>query len=109
MKLEIKYKRGQVGKLWIGIVDTTSNKFVQNFGYAMSVLDNDPSHRNPFDSSDQAFNQDWDPPLPTNIRRVHCGIQGSLNTNPIMCYGPLGVRNQCLCYSQRSKSLEFFY
>ena len=26
----------------------------------------------------------------TNIGRVHCGIQGSLNTNPIMCYGRWG-------------------
>ncbi len=67
--------------------DTTSNKFVQNFGYAMGVLEHDlSSYKNPFNSKDRAFNQDWDPPLPTNIGRVHCGIKGALKTNPIMCY-----------------------
>ena len=66
--------------------DRTQNRFVQNFGYAMGVLDNDPQYRNPFDSQDQAFNADWDPPLPNNIGRVNCGITGSLNTNPVMCY-----------------------
>ena len=65
--------------------DTTSNKFVQNFGYAMSVL-NDGDYTNPFNSDDAAFRTDWDPPLTTNIGRVHCGIEGALNTNPIMCY-----------------------
>mgnify|MGYP001067660664 CR=1 FL=1 len=70
--------------------DTTQNKFVQNFGYAMGVLDNDPQHRNPFNSQDQAFNANWDPPLPNNIGRVNCGISGSVNTNPIICYGRWG-------------------
>ena len=67
--------------------DTTDHKFVQNFGYAMNVLENDTSsYKNPFNSKDRAFNQNWDPPLPINIGRVHCGIKGSLKTNPIMCY-----------------------
>ena len=66
--------------------DTTTNKFVQNFGYAMGVLGHDPKYKNPFDSTDRAFVTDWDPPLAKNIGRVHCGIQGSVNTNPIMCY-----------------------
>ena len=66
--------------------DTTTNKFVQNFGYAMGVLDNDPKYKNPFNSTDRAFVTDWDPPLAKNIGRVNCGIQGSVNTNPIKCY-----------------------
>ena len=66
--------------------DTTSNKFVQNFGYAMGVLDNDPKYKNPFNSTDRAFVTDWDPPLAKNIGRVNCGIKGSVNTNPIKCY-----------------------
>ena len=66
--------------------DTTTNKFVQNFGYAMGVLDNDPKYKNPFNSTDRAFVADWDPPLAKNIGRVNCGIKGSVNTNPIKCY-----------------------
>ena len=66
--------------------DTTTNKFVQNFGYAMGVLDNDPKYKNPFNSTDRAFVTDWDPPLAKNIGRVNCGIKGAVNTNPIMCY-----------------------
>ena len=66
--------------------DTTTNKFVQNFGYAMGVLQNDPKYKNPFNSTDRAFVTDWDPPLAKNIGRVNCGIQGSVNTNPIKCY-----------------------
>ena len=57
-----------------------------NFGYAMGVLGNDPKYKNPFNSTDRAFVTDWDPPLAKNIGRVHCGIKGSVNTNPIMCY-----------------------
>ena len=37
-------------------------------------------------STCRAFVTDWDPPLAKNIGRVHCGIKGSVNTNPIMCY-----------------------
>ena len=66
--------------------DTTTNKFVQNFGYAMGVLAHDPKYKNPLNSSDRAFVTDWDPPLAKNIGRVNCGINGSLNTNPIICY-----------------------
>ena len=66
--------------------DTTTNKFVQNFGYAMGVLQNDPKYKNPFNSTDRAFVTDWDPPLEKNIGRVHCGVKGAVNTNPIMCY-----------------------
>ena len=65
--------------------DTTDHKFNQNFGYAMQVLQYG-NYNNPFNSNDAAFITDWDPPLTTNIGRVHCGITGGLNTNPIMCY-----------------------
>jgi len=75
-----------------GNCDTTSNRYRQNFSNTMNVLDEDPRYRNPFDSSgDQAFVQDYDPPLPSGIGRVSCGIRGSSNTIPITCYGRWGT------------------
>ena len=75
--------------------DTTPNRYAQNFGYAMGLLDNDPNLRNPFNSQDQAFNANSSPPVPANIGRVNCGISSvnanpSVNTNPITCYGRWG-------------------
>lgn len=73
--------------------DTTNNKFVQNFGYAMSALSENTNLKNPFNNKDRAFVTDWDVPLVSNVGRVHCGIKGNIKSNPIVCYCRYGENN----------------
>lgn len=70
--------------------DTTNNRFLQNFGYAMAVFTEDiKQYPNPFKIEEPGFWNDWDPPLPEYVGRTTCGSEGSVEgdaAKPINCF-----------------------
>ena len=70
---------------------TSTGQFQQDWQRPFVVLHEQSSkspnqvYVNPFNKNDFAFNTDWDPPLPTQPGRTHCGIKPP-NKDTVNCY-----------------------
>lgn len=73
------------------VSSNTTDRFIQNFGYTMQVLEEDTQqYPNPFKSGDRGFAISSGVPPTSQIGRVHCGVDQSINSNLINCHARWG-------------------